>query len=34
MGDQRRQGIQFTSVSDENQEAMRQFVSEVDEIEG
>jgi len=33
-GDQRRQGIQFTNVSDKNQEAIRQFVSEVDEIEG
>jgi len=33
-GDQRRQGIQFTNVSATNQEAIRQFVSEVDEIEG
>jgi CheY-like chemotaxis protein len=33
-GDQRRQGIQFTNVSAKNQEAIRQFVSEVDEIEG
>jgi CheY-like chemotaxis protein len=32
--DQRRQGIQFTNVSAKNQEAIRQFVSEVGEIEG
>jgi len=32
-GDQRRQGLQFTNVSGKNQEAIRQFVSEVDEIE-
>ena len=32
-GDQKRQGIQFTNVSAKNQEAIRQFVSEVEEIE-
>src|SRR6267154_4002279 len=32
-GDQKRQGIQFTNLSAQNQEAIRQFVSEVDEIE-
>lgn len=32
-GDQKRQGIQFTNVSAKHQESIRQFVSEVDEIE-
>jgi CheY-like chemotaxis protein len=32
-GDQNRQGIQFTNVSVKNQEAIRQFVSEVEEID-
>jgi len=32
-GDQKRHGIQFTNVSAKNQESIRKFVSEVDEIE-
>jgi len=32
-GKDKRQGIQFTNVSAKNQESVRQFVSEVDEIE-
>jgi hypothetical protein len=32
-GKEKRQGIQFTNVSAKNQESVRQFVSEVDEIE-
>jgi hypothetical protein len=31
--DEKRQGIQFTNLSGQNQEAIRHFVSEVDEIE-
>lgn len=30
--DQKRQGIQFTNVNAKNQEIIRQFISEVDEI--
>jgi CheY-like chemotaxis protein len=33
-GDQKKQGIQFTTVSAKNQETIRQFVSEVDKIDG
>lgn len=33
-GDQKRQGIQFTNVSAKHQESIRQFISEVDEIDG
>jgi CheY-like chemotaxis protein len=32
-GDSKRQGIQFTNVSAKNQECIRQFIIEVDEIE-
>jgi CheY-like chemotaxis protein len=32
-GDQKRQGIQFTNVSAKHQESIRQFISEVDEID-
>lgn len=32
-GDQKRQGIQFTNVSARHQESIRQFISEVDEID-
>jgi CheY-like chemotaxis protein len=33
-GAEKRQGIQFTNVSAKNQKSIRQFVSEVDQIEG
>ncbi len=33
-GKEKRQGIQFTSVGTRNQESIRQFISEVDEIDG
>lgn len=33
-GDEKRQGIQFTNVSAKHQESIRQFVSDVDEIDG
>jgi CheY-like chemotaxis protein len=33
-GDEKRQGIQFTNVSTKNQKSIRQFVSEVDQIDG
>jgi hypothetical protein len=32
-GNQNRHGVQFTNVSAKNQASIRQFVSEVDEIE-
>ena len=33
-GDQKRQGVQFTNVSAKHQESIRQFISDVDEIDG
>src|SRR5579864_2295531 len=33
-GNQERHGIQFTKVSAKNQESIRQFISEVDQVEG
>jgi len=32
-GDEKRQGIQFTNVSEKHQASIRQFVSEVEQIE-